>query len=161
MGKRLIIKGADFSANSIDTSVSVDLFQGYFVTNPSNQQYGTFIMNSESIYSNCTVSGKVLIPAGKTATIKVFDNGVEITSLFVSGIFATGDVEIRNGYNPSGKIGNIYPSTTAHTQTNGDIVIANTYSTDTYFYFSVAQTDTFTQDTPLFSVVGKMCSYKY
>lgn len=129
MGKKLIIKDADFAQNAIqdiDYSVTT-LYQLLTVTNPNSANYGK--ISDNVTYASFKISD---IPAGKSVRFFVTDNGVTINNLAASAISSTNSYAMTNGT----VVTNIVQQ--HDTETGGVITFENTYSTSTYMYVLVS-----------------------
>ena len=91
MGKRLIIKGADFSANAIYSDniewTDIAMAKGFIVSNPSSSAFGEISTTTTSAnYKKLArLASTIAIPNGKKLVIRVANSSDE----FKKGYFTT------------------------------------------------------------------------
>lgn len=136
MGKKLIIKGADFSVNGISGGgepvyVQTSLYQGYFVNNSNNAQYGLTAPSDNAV----RIRIPIIIPVGKRVQVYVADGNNIVQGLRVGVVWSTSSFDISSdGVTIPNIIGNVYPSTTDLRQSDGSFIITNNCSVAAYLY---------------------------
>lgn len=138
MGKKLIIKGADFSVNGIDDGgepvyVQTSLYQGFFGNNPD----GTITTYGTTAGSNDFVRARipVIIPVGKRVQVYVSDGNSIVQGLKLGAVWSTSSFDISsNGVTIPNIVGNIYPSGIEQRQSDGSFIITNNCSVAAYLY---------------------------
>lgn len=158
MGKSLIIKGADFSQNAIDSIwMETTPVQGLVITNSQNAEYGKIDMRPNvSIVSNAILA-KIFIPAGKSMSVIVDDNGARVTGLNIGYVASQNDVVLVNEAVVSSIATNHHPADSAFRQSDGSFLVANSTANDMYFYMNICYD---LSAGPNFLVSGKQVFYK-
>ena len=157
MGKRLIVKGADFSTNGIGALwEETTVIQGFINTNSGSSNYGKIYISSGSAFQN-NIQCKILIPAGHTISVKVLANDSMVTDLNVGYAASANNVAYVDGNKVNDIVEVLHPATNSIRESDGSFTVANTNNQDLYFYIY------FTYDTssgPAISATGKRCLYK-
>lgn len=139
MGKKLIIKGADFSVNGISGGdepvyVQTSLYQGYFINNPnvvSPDIYGKTLPSDNFVRARIPV----IIPVGKRVQVYVADGNNIVQGLKVGVVWSTSSFDISSdGVIIPNIVGNIYPSGIEQRQSDGSFIITNNCSVAAYLY---------------------------
>lgn len=139
MGKKLIIKGADFSVNGIDGGgepvyVQTSLYQGYFMNDSSpaaRPPYGTTVESDNFVRARTPI----IIPVGKRVQVYVADGNSIVQGLKVGVVWSTSSFDISgDGVTIPNLVGNVYPSTTDLRQSDGSFIITNNCSVAAYLY---------------------------
>ncbi len=153
MGKKLIIKGADFHVNAIQPVEYHDttLYQGIVITKPSSANYGKITTSGD--LSDQFVLVKIFVESGKTIRIYIQDGNTLISDKPNSAIFSTSDIAIQNGNQITNILATTYPSTTDNVQSDGSYQYTNNTGSDAYMYASWGVVNT------TFSASGKNCYY--
>lgn len=156
MGKSLIVKGADFSLNGLDSTWhEATVSQGLIVTNNSSESYGKFYTTGTT--SPNSILSKVFIPAGATMAVKVTNNDVQVTDLLTAYVAATQNAPIVDRDTVSGIVANLHPFTNSIREADGSFQIENTTANDLYYYICFGYDIT---SGPAISVTGKKCLYQ-
>lgn len=136
MGKKLIIKGADFSVNKIDGGgepvyVQTSLYQGYFMNRSDIPEYGLTVASDNFVRARIPI----IIPVGKRVQVYVADGNNIVQGLKVGVIWSTSSFDISSdGVTIPNRVGNVYPSTTDLRQSDGSFIITNNCSVAAYLY---------------------------
>ena len=158
MGKSLIIKGADFSQNAIDSVWNeVQPNQGYMTTNPQNTNYGRIELDTTLVSVNRSILVKILIPAGKTISLVTENNGVRITDLNLGYVASQENVAIEQHAIVTNIVTYHHPADSAQRQSDGSFSVHNTAGNDLYFYMNICYDIT---NGPDFLLSGKRVLYK-
>lgn len=158
MGKSLIIKGADFSLNAIDSVWNeVQPYQGYITTNPQNQNYGRIEIDTTYGSTNRSILAKIIVPAGKTISLVIENNGVRITDLNLGYVASQGNVAIEEHAFVTNIVAYHNPADSAQRQSDGSFLVSNTAGNDLYFYMNICYDIT---NGPDFLLSGKRVLYK-
>lgn len=157
MGKSLIVKGADFTINGLDSTWNeMQLVQGFVNTNSGSSNYGKIYISSGSAYMNA-IQAKFLIPAGESISVKITNDDVIMSDLLIGYIASANNVAYVDGNVVSNIALTFHPASSSIRESDGTFTIENTSNTDLYFYCD------FTYDTssgPAIPVSGKKCLYK-
>lgn len=143
MGKKLIIKGANFITNAItdEDYVQTTLYQAGVITNPSSQNYGLLATNPGTV-SDFYLKGnaiKVQVPAGKSVKVMVYYNGVKFSEMNCSMIASASNVAFSNDNRVPNIVLNVYP--TVPVQSDGSYLMTNTSDASLYMYIGLAYLD--------------------
>ena len=160
MGKRIIIKGANFLQNALDENlIEAALFQGYVINNPNNANYGKMNLErvgADAIFDNNMLC-KILIPAGKSAYVYIYDSIGEIVEDLNIGFVAS---ETNYNITPNTIVTNIvahqYPNAGTYRQADGSQLITNDSSNDLYYYINIS----YSNSGPAIQASTKICKYK-
>lgn len=161
MGKSLIIKGADFSQNAIDSVwMETTPLQGYIITNPQNAAYGKMDLRENvepaSIVLNAILA-KILIPAGKSMSVVVENNGTRVTDLNMGYVASQNNVAMVNDAVVTSIATNHHPADSALRESDGGFTVENSTANDMYFYMNICYD---LASGPNFLVSGKQVLYK-
>lgn len=153
MGKKLIIKGADFYENAIQPVEYYDttLYQGIINTNPGSANYGN--ITTSGGLSDQFVLVKIFVESGKTLRIYIQDGSTLISDKPNSAVFSTSDIAIQSGNKVTNILASTYPSSTDNVQSDGGYQYTNNTGSDAYMYASWGVVGT------TFSASGKVCQY--
>lgn len=136
MGKSLIIKGADFSQNAIDSVWNeITPEQGYAITNPNNAEYGKLILTAGNVNNSLLV--KIRVPAGASMTMFVENNGYRITDLNLGYITSISDVSLTQGTMVPNIVTTHHPADSALRQSDGGFLLNNSTANALYFYINI------------------------
>lgn len=153
MGKKLIIKGADFHVNAIQPVEYHDttLYQGIINSNPDSANYGN--ITTSGGYSGQFVITKIFVESGKTIQVYIRDGNTLVSDKPNSGMCSTNNIAIKGGNKLTGIITNTYPSSTDNVQPDGSYRFTNNTGSDVYLYSCYGTVGT------TFSAAGKVCQY--
>lgn len=158
MGKSLIIKGADFSRNAIDSVWNeVQPNQGYIITNPQNTNYGRAELDTTLAATNHSILVKILIPAGKSIALVTENNGAMITDLNLGYVASQENVAIQQHVVVTNIVTYHNPADSAQRQSDGSFLVNNSTGNDLYFYMNICYN---ISDGPNFLLSGKRVIYK-
>lgn len=158
MGKSLIIKGADFSRNAIDSVWNeVQPYQGYIITNPQNANYGRLELDTTLVATNHSILAKILIPAGKSIVFITENNGTTVTDLNLGYVSSRANVSIEQHVFVTNIVTYHNPADSAQRQSDGSFSVSNTSVNDLYFYMNICYD---ISNGPDFLLSGKRVLYK-
>jgi hypothetical protein len=158
MGKRIIVLGADFSANSLDSGLKeAALYQGYIYTNPSSQLYGELDLGTDGAVKPRTNMVKILIPAGFKAVVSMYNTIAKITTLQSSYVASANNVEMVDENVVSNISTYSHPVSTNYRDADGSFSVENTGATDLYYYICFAYDTSVGPDLP---VADNTCYYE-
>lgn len=158
MGKSLIIKGADFSRNAIDSVwMEVTPVQGFIITNSSNPEYGKINLDTYYTTVKNTNIVKILIPAGKSMSVIIENNGSRITDLNLGYVASQNNVAISNDAEVQSIATNHHPADSSLRESDGSFLIENSSANNMYYYINFCYDISLG---PEFPVAGKQVFYK-
>lgn len=150
MGKKLIIKGADFAVNAITDIVytATSLIQALVVTNSENANYGKIQTNIAYI------SGKlpVMLNSGKSVKYFLTNNGTVMKNVQSGYILSTSNVALANG--STIPVNSIVKNEKIFDGDNGIFTIENDTNSDAYLYFIFASDITVDGKVAYYAIVG-------
>lgn len=155
MGKNLIIKGADFSQNSIGRESSV--IQGYMNTAPSTSAYKKIVTpdtSSSAMVTYCIMT-KIAVPAGKQLSLFIENNGSIITNLKSDYLASTDNISLVGGNQVTNVSDVVTGGTDSYRQPDGSFLLTNTSNTDLYYYINFS----YSTSGPALNASGKCCIY--
>ena len=161
MGKRIIVLGADFSANAIDSNLrEATLYQGYIYTNPGSASFGKLDLDANATAGTVkarTNMVKILIPAGFKAVVSMYNTIGKITTLQSSYVASPNNVEMVNENVVTSISTYSHPISTNYRESDGSFSVENSGATDLYYYICFAYDTSVGPDLP---VSDNSCFYE-